>query len=65
MPVGRVPVRPTVGVGEPVAVTVKLNGLPAVAVAVAALVMASPLLMVSMKLWLAVPAELAAVMVST
>ena len=33
MPVGRVPARLTVGVGVPVAVTVKLNALPAVAVA--------------------------------
>ena len=45
-------------------VTVKLNALPAVAVAEVALVMASPLFTVRMKLCVAVPAELVAVIVS-
>jgi len=48
----------------PTVVTLKLNALPAVAVSDAALVMASPLFTVSRKLWLAVPDELAALMVS-
>ena len=45
-------------------VTVKLNALPEVAVAVAALVMASPLLTVRMKAWVAVPVAFFAVMVT-
>ena len=45
-------------------VTVKLNALPDVAVAEAALVMARPLFTVRTKLCVAVPAELLAVIVS-
>ena len=63
-PVGRPPARPSVGAGVPVVVTLKLKALPSVTVAAAALVMASPLFTVSRKLWLAVPDELAALMVS-
>ena len=64
IPAGSVPARSSVGTGVPVVVTLKLKALPAVAVSVAALVIASPLLIVSRKLWLAVPAVLAALMVS-
>ena len=64
MPGGSVPARVRVGVGVPVVVTVKLNALPEVAVAVAALVMASPLLTVRTKAWVAVPVEFLAVTVS-
>ena len=64
MPEGRVPVWVSVGVGVPVVVTVKLNAVPAVAVAELALVMASPLFTVRVKLCVAVPAEFVAVMVS-
>ena len=58
MPGGSVPAWVRVGVGVPVVVTVKLNALPAVAVAEAALVIASPLLTVRARLCVAVPAEL-------
>ena len=64
MPEGSVPVRVSVGAGVPVVVTVKLNAVPEVAVAESALVMASPLFTVRTKVWVAVPAELLAVMVS-
>ena len=64
IPGGSVPARLSVGVGVPVVVTVKLNALPDVAVAEAALVMASPLFTVSTKLWVAVPVEFLAVTVS-
>ena len=63
-PGGSVPARLSVGAGVPLVVTVKLNALPAVAVADAALVMASPLLTVSWKLCVAVPVEFFAVMVT-
>jgi hypothetical protein len=52
-PEGNVPVWDSVGVGEPVVVTVKLNAWPPVATAEAALVIASPLLTVKVKLWVA------------
>ena len=64
MPGGSVPAWVSVGVGVPAVVTVKLNALPEVAVAEAALVMARPLLTVSARFCVAVPAELAAVTVS-
>jgi hypothetical protein len=52
-PEGSVPVCDSVGVGEPVVVTVKLKALPPVATAELALVIASPLLTVRVKLWVA------------
>src|ERR1700689_3012758 len=63
MPEGSVPASVRVGVGVPVVVTVKLNALPDVAEAEAALVIARPLLTVRVKLCVAVPAELLAVTV--
>ena len=63
-PAGRVPVRVSVGAGVPVVVTVKLNAWPVFAAAELALVMVSPLFTVRVKLWVAVPAEFVAVMVS-
>ena len=63
-PEGSVPAWVRVGVGVPVVVTVKLNALPEVAEAEAALVMARPLFTVRTKLCVAVPAELVAVIVS-
>jgi hypothetical protein len=65
IPPGSVPVWVRVGVGVPLVVTAKLNAVPLTAVAVEALVMASPLLTVSSKLCVPVPALLAALMVST
>jgi hypothetical protein len=62
-PEGSVPVLVSVGVGVPTAVIVKLNAVPPVAVALFALVMASPLFTVRTKVWLAVPAEFLAVTV--
>ena len=50
MPLGSVPVWLSVGVGVPVVVTLNVKAVPAVAVAELALVMASPLLTVSVKL---------------
>ena len=64
IPGGRVPARLSVGVGVPAVVTVKLNAWPEVAEAELALVMASPLFTVRVKVWLAVPAEFLAVTVS-
>ena len=52
-PVGRVPVRDSVGVGYPVVVTVKLKAVPTVALALAALVMAGAWLTVKAKDWAA------------
>ena len=48
-PEGSVPTWDSVGVGVPVAVTVKLKADPPIAVAEAALVMARPLLTVSVR----------------
>jgi hypothetical protein len=64
MPEGSVPACVNVGAGVPLVVTMKLNAVPVVAVAEEALVIASPLFTVRTKLWVAVPAEFAAVMVS-
>src|ERR1019366_7555019 len=64
MPEGRVPACVSVGVGGPAVVTVKLTAVPAVAAPVAALVMAKPLFTVRTKLWVAVPTEFLAVIVS-
>ena len=55
MPGGSVPAWVSVGVGVPAVVTVKLNAVPEVADAEAALVMASPLFTVRTKLCVAVP----------
>ncbi len=57
MPGGSVPALVKVGAGVPAVVTVKLNAVPEVAVAVFALVMAGPLLTVEVKAWVAVPAD--------
>ena len=64
MPGGSVPALVKVGAGVPVVVTVKLNAVPEVAVAEFALVMASPLLTVKVKAWVAVPVEFLAAMVT-
>lgn len=61
-PDGSVPVWLRVGVGVPVAVTVKLNALPPVAVAELVLVMASPLLTRRERSSVAVPDVFVAVM---
>jgi hypothetical protein len=64
IPAGNVPVRLTVGVGLPVAVTVKLNGVPTVAVADEALVIAGRWRTVRVKACVAAPRVLVAVNVS-
>jgi hypothetical protein len=62
-PVGSVPLSVSDGVGVPVAVTGKLPAVPAVKVVLLALVIAGAWSTVNVKLWLAVPALLLAVMV--
>jgi hypothetical protein len=62
-PAGR-PVAVSFGAGEPLVATVKEKGVPAVSVAVAALVKANVLPTVSVNAWLTVPAELLAAIVT-
>jgi hypothetical protein len=52
-PLGSVPVSASVGVGDPVVVTVKLPAVPTVNVALFALVIAGTWFTVNVKLWLA------------
>ena len=52
-----------VGAGVPVAVTEKLNAVPAVAVAVLALFMARPLFTTRVKLWVALPVAVAVIVI--
>jgi hypothetical protein len=60
-PVGKVPVWVMVGAGvPPVAVTVKLNGFPVAAAAVAELVKAATCRTVMVRVWVAVPVALMA-----
>jgi hypothetical protein len=56
VPDGRVPAWVRVGAGVPVAVTVKLNAFPPVAMAELALVMARPLLTMRVRFSVTVPA---------
>ena len=63
-PLGNVPASLSVGVGEPVAVTVNEPAVPAEKVVLLALVMAGPWFTVSVKFWVAsVPTPLCAVKV--
>ena len=63
-PAGSDPVLPSVGTGYPVAVTVKLNAVPWVAVVELALVILGSCPTVRVKAWVAVPVLFLAVMVN-
>ena len=63
-PPGRAPALVSAGAGDPVVVTLKVPALPAVKVVVVAEVMAGAWVTTKEKLWVAVPAEFLAVIVS-
>ena len=63
-PAGSAPASDNVGVGTPAVLTVKLNGLPAIAVADAALLNDGPLVTVSVNPWLCDPPEFVAMIVN-
>ena len=63
-PAGSAPASDNVGAGTPAVLTVKLNALPAIAVADAALLNDGPVVTVSVNAWLCEPPEFVAVIVN-